>query len=228
MLAFLVVVMAAAGLYYVLGGAPALRVERGRPTNPTEAKIAELSEYAQRLQGSNKYLAAEKVYLQILKLNHKHVPTYSRLGSLYAAIKNYPDAVECHQIAAQLAPGAVTHYNLALCYYENQNYIKSVAAFEKSIMFEPSVARLIGLAKAFQKLRDIGKMISALEQAAGIEAQPRTLWLLVDAYRLAGRPEEASPILQKIRLSDPQNARLKQESQTTGNTATRVENTPVK
>lgn len=228
MLGFIVVLLAAAAVYYTLGGAPALRIDRNRNAAAGDTKVADLTEYATRLQATNKYLAAEKVYLQILKINHKHAPTYVSLGNLYGRLKNYRDAIDCHQIAAQLAPSASTHYNLGLSLYENKNYMKAVAAFEKSIMFEPSVQRYIALAKSFQRLHDTERMVRALEQAADMDPQPKTLWLLADAYTSVGKPEEAMRVKEKISTVDPANERLRKEPPAPKATTVRVEKTPVK
>ncbi len=205
-----------------------LRVDRKTALNSTNTKIDELTEYATRLQGTNKYLAAEKVYLQILKINHKHAATYSRLGNLYGLLKNYNDAIDCHQIAAQLAPSAVTQYNLGLSLFENKNFMKAVASFEKAIMFEPSTQRYVALAKSFQRLHDNDRMIRALEQAADMDPQPKNLWLLVDAYRSLHKREEAARTMEKISTMAPQDARLRAENKQTSKSTVTLEKTPAK
>jgi tetratricopeptide (TPR) repeat protein len=208
MIALLVLVAASFVLFRLLGGAPRLRVRRVQPAQAA-AKIQELTEYAGRLEGTKKYTSAEKVYLQILKLNHHHVPTYTRLATLYAAQKNTTDAIECFQIASQLAPSGETFYNLGLAYYENQNLMKAVASLEKAIMFEPSTQRYIGLAKAFNRLHDGKQVIRTLEQAVEFEASPKILWLLADAYAAAGRSDELPTIHERIRSLDSKDARLR-------------------
>jgi tetratricopeptide (TPR) repeat protein len=201
--------MAAYVLYRGLGGTAVLRMDRRHPAAAAQNKITELTEYASRLRAQNKYLSTEKVYLQILKIDHKHAPTYNRLGTLYVTMKNLDDALECFQIATQLSPSGATYYNLGLGYYENQNYIKAIAAFEKAIMFEPTAQRYIGLAKAFQKASNLPKTVYALEQAVEIEAKPRTLWLLADAYRENGQEDKIPDIQDQIRNLDPKDARIR-------------------
>jgi tetratricopeptide (TPR) repeat protein len=209
MIALFVLAGASFVLFRLLGGAPRLRVRRHQPAEATAAKIKELTEYAGRLEATNKYTGAEKVYLQILKIDHRHVPTYTRLAALYSAQKNAADAIECYQIATQLAPSGQTFYNLGLTYYENRNPMKAVAAFEKAIMFEPSVQRYVGLAKAFNRLHDGEQMIRALEQAADLESSPKVLWLLADAYAAAGRDDQLPAVHERIRALDPRDARLR-------------------
>lgn len=89
MISLLILAAAAFVLYRLLGGAPQLRIRQRQPVQATAAKITELLEYASKLRANNNYTGAEKVYLQILKMDHKHTDTYSRLGTLYSAQKNY-------------------------------------------------------------------------------------------------------------------------------------------
>jgi tetratricopeptide (TPR) repeat protein len=209
MIALLVIAVASFVLFRLLGGAPRLRVRRNHPAQAAATKIQELTEYAGRLETTKKYTGAEKVYLQILKIDHRHVPTYTRLAALYTAQQNVTDAIECFQIATQLSPSGETFYNLGLAYYNNQNPMKAVASFEKAIMFEPSVPHYIGLAKAFNRLHDGDRVVSTLEQAVAFEPSPKVLWLLADAYTAAGRTEELPAIYERIKELDPRDKRLR-------------------
>ena len=220
MIALLVLAAAAFVLFRLLGGAPRLRVRRNQPAQAAVTKIQELTEYAGRLESTKKYTSAEKVYLQILKIDHRHVPTYTRLATLYSAQKNTTDAIECFQIATQLAPSGETFYNLGLAYYDNQNPMKAVAAFEKAIMFQPSIPHYVGLAKAFNRLHDGDRVVSTLEQAVVFEPSPKILWLLVDAYSAAGRTDELPALYQRIKELDPRDKRLRLLRQASRSAAT--------
>lgn len=166
MLTAIVIIVAVILLYRALD---ATRVVGARKASNAHAqRITQLAEHAARLQKSGRLAAAERSYLEILKLDHKHAPTYQRLGALYIRMRNFDDAIECCQIASQLAPSAVTQYNLGLAYYENGNYVKAVAGFEKALLQEPTVQRYVALAKAFQKLSNHAKAAATLEQALAL------------------------------------------------------------
>ncbi len=154
-------------------------------------QLTQLTSYADRLYGEKKWLAAEKAYLNVLKLDHKNVTAYSHLGVIYSAQGNGADAIECFQIAAQLSPGAPTHQNLGSAYYENHSYAKAIAAFERAIMFEPSASRYLALARAYQKSQNTTAALAALERAAALEPSRRTLHALAIAYEEAGRAADA-------------------------------------
>ena len=137
-------------------------------------RLKQLTDYADRLYAERKWLAAEKAYLSVLKLDHRNVTAYSRLGVIYSTQKNYADAIECFQIAARLKPSGTTMQNLALAFYDNRNYMKSVAAYEKSIMFEPTVLRYLGLAKAYRHLANTASALEALDKADELGGATKT------------------------------------------------------
>jgi tetratricopeptide (TPR) repeat protein len=183
------------------GAAPATSGALGpRHSSP---QLARLVDYASRLFGERKWLAAEKAYLNVLKLDHKNVIAYSHLGIIYSTQKNLPDAVECFQIAARLQPSGTTYQNLGLAYYENRNYVKSIAAFDKALMFEPTAQRYVGLSKAHHKLKNAAGSLAALEKAAALEPTKRILQLLADAYEAAGKPTETKETYRRIHALDP-------------------------
>lgn len=166
-----------AGAYLVL-----LRSLRG-PSTALPAVIApkapsprlkQLSDYADRLYSERKWLAAEKAYLNVLKLDHRNVTAYSHLGVIYSTQKNYADAIECFQIAARLRPSGATLQNLGLAFFDNHNYMKAVAAYEKAIMFEPTALRYIGLAKSYRRLANLPAALEALDKADDLGAQAKT------------------------------------------------------
>lgn len=161
-------------------------------------KLTQLSQYADRMYAQKKWVAAEKAYLDVLKLDHRNVTAYSHLGIIYSTQKHYDDAIECFQIPAQIRPSAGTYQNLGLVYYENKNYIKSIAAMEKAIMFEPSAPRYIAISKSYRKLSDRARTINALEKAVQLDPSERIVQLLVTAYTEAGRPEDAELVKQRM------------------------------
>jgi tetratricopeptide (TPR) repeat protein len=156
-------------------------------------------DYAERLYHDKKYVAAEKAYVAVLKIDHKNLQAYNRLGIIYSAQKNFSGAIECFEVATRLKPSAATCFNLGLAYYDNRNYIKAIATIRKSIMFEPSVQRYVALAKACDKVADNKGMIEALEQAAELEQTKQTLTLLRDAYAHSGKKEQASETGKRLR-----------------------------
>jgi tetratricopeptide (TPR) repeat protein len=172
----------------------------------SSAKVAQLREYADRLYAERKWLAAEKAYLGVLKVDHKDVTAYSHLGIIYSTQKNQPDAIECFQMAVRLHPSGVTYQNLALSFFDNHNYIKSIAAYEKAIMFEPTAQRYVGLSKAQARLHNSQETITALEKATELDPSKRILHLLADEYDSSDRKADALRIYRRIHELDPADA----------------------
>ena len=155
--------------------------------------------YADRLYDEHRFLAAEKAYLAVLKLDHKNLMAYNRLGIIYSAQKNMADAIECFEIATRLRPSSMTYLNLGIGFYENRNYIKSIAAIKKAIMFEPSAHRYIALAKAYSKITDTRSMIEALEHAVELDPSRSNLTLLRDAYYQAGKKDHLATVTERLK-----------------------------
>jgi tetratricopeptide (TPR) repeat protein len=156
--------------------------------NQPSPRLAQLSDYADRLYAERKWLAAEKAYLNVLKLDHKNVTAYSHLGVIYSTQKNLADAIECFQIATRLRPSGATFQNLGLAFYDNRNYVKSVAAYEKAIMLEASASRYVGLSKAYRRLANFPAAASALEKAIQLEPSPKLNQLLAEIRADASPP----------------------------------------
>jgi tetratricopeptide (TPR) repeat protein len=159
--------------------------------------------YAERLYHEHKYVAAEKAYVAVLKIDHKNLQAYNRLGIIYSAQKNFTDAIECFEVATRLKPSATTCFNLGLAYYDNRNYIKAIATIKKAIMFEPSVQRYVALAKACDKIADNRGLIEALEKAVDLEPSRQTLTLLRDAYAHAGKKEQFTAVNERLKHVAP-------------------------
>jgi tetratricopeptide (TPR) repeat protein len=179
------------------GAAPVLAPRR------SSAQLAQLSSYADRLYGERKWLAAEKAYLSVLKLDHKNVTAYVHLGIIYSTQKNMPDAIECFGIAVRLRPSGSTYQNLALAFYDNRNYIKSIAAYEKALMFEPTAQRYVGLGKTQLKLHNLPAATTAFENAVSIDPSKRVLQRLAEAYELSDRKTDAIATYRRIYELDP-------------------------
>lgn len=173
----------------------------------TSPQLTAAMHYADRLYEEHRYLAAEKAYLAVLKLDHKNLMAYNRLGIIYSVQKNMADAIECFEIATRLKPSPTTYLNLGLGFYENHNYIKAIAAIKKAIMFEPSAQRYIALAKAYNKITDNKSMIVALENAVALEPSRTNLTLLRDAYHQAGKKDQHAAVSERLKGSvDPGSA----------------------
>lgn len=145
-----------------------------------------------------KYLRAEKALLTILRVDERNATAYNRLGILYAKQRAYNDAIECFEIAQSLEPSASSLHNVGLIYYETGKYDKAALAFEQALQMESDLAaRHIAYAKVQEKLGHNKKVITSLERAVEIDANPQSLKILADAYERVGQTDEATTTREK-------------------------------
>ena len=74
-----------------------------------DTRLEGLLEIAGRYYSEKNFLAAEKAYLKVLKVDHKNSLAYSRLGFIYSHFGQVDDAVECFQIVADNYPNAASY-----------------------------------------------------------------------------------------------------------------------
>ncbi len=179
----------------------------GRPAKvgakTVSSEITQLVEYADRAYLEKKFLSAEKLYLKILKLDHKNAAAYRRIGLIYSAQRKYPDAIESFQVAAHLDPSAVNYYNLGVTYYENGNYIKAMAALDKGLIFDQTPDLYDAIGRSQLKLNHHNEAIEALEKATSNPKNKHHLTHLAEAYELVGKKEEAKAAYEKVLKLDP-------------------------
>lgn len=170
-------------------------------------KLEQLWSIAQEALQDNKFLRAEKALLTILRVDQRNASAYNRLGILYVKQRQYPDAIECFEIAQSLEPSASSLHNVGLIYYETGDYEKAALAFEQALEIDSDLsARHIAYAKVQEKLGNDKKMILALERAVEIDPIPQTLNILADAYERTGNDDLALDLREKAaKLLIPEN-----------------------
>lgn len=176
-----------------------------------ETKLEKLKEVANRYYEEKNFLAAEKAYLKVLKIDHKNIRAYSRLGFIYNHFGNIQDAIECFEIVAKAGPSATSYHNLAMAYFKNRDFAKSAEALEKSLQQEESVTRLISLARIYRILSRYDKQVGVLQRAHSMQAMDTDiLLLLADAYLHVKDTKQAANAFRKVLRLDPNNARARQ------------------
>lgn len=186
-----------------LSGPSPIRKSPPKRSNP---KLTRALEYASKLYEDKRYLAAEKAYLEVIKLDHKNAAAYNRLGRIYLELKNFSDAIECCQIVTQIEPVASSFFNLGSALYENKNYSKALVSYERAIELEPSANRYMGLARTFQRLSNHQKAVAAYERAVELDDRPSYKQALLGAYRTTNNTDKAQALQQQLAQSHKQGA----------------------
>lgn len=176
-----------------------------------DTRLESLLEIAGRYYAEKNYLAAEKAYLKVLKVDHKSSLAYSRLGFIYSHFGQVDDAIECFQIVADTYPNAASYYNLAMMLFKNRKFKRSARALEKSIELEETPARLIALARVYRIMGQYEFQIKTLNRAMELEPESISIMqLLAEAYIHGGDQKKAQSIFRKILKLEPNNLRARQ------------------
>lgn len=164
-------------------------------TSPkTSAKLKRLWNYVSVALQEQRYRAAERALLSILRIDHKNTAAYNRLGMLYAMQKNFEDAIECFDIASSLTPTLATLYNLGLVQFENGDYAQAASAFERVVDLEPTPKRYIAYAKALERLNNNKKVVDILEKTVEIDPSLRNMEMLAQAYERTKKYDKAEAL----------------------------------
>ena len=143
---------------------------------------------------------AERALLTILKLDRTNAAAYNRIGLVYAAQKEYNDAVDCFEIASTIDRSPSSLNNLGHIYFETEQYEKAAIAFKKAIDLDDKLAaRYLSYAKALQRLGRETEVLTAIEQAAQLEPTQETLQALFEAYLKLDMPDKALEVQAQIK-----------------------------
>jgi superkiller protein 3 len=192
-----ILMLAALSLFALLWKAP---IAKPRHSSKLAAQLDKLWDISQSSLRDKKYLRAEKALLTILRVDERDARAYNRLGILYAKQHDYDDAIECFEIAQSLEPSASSLHNVGLIYYETKQYDKAAQAFEQALQIEEdNAARHIAYAKVLEALGRDKDVITELERAVELDANPQSVGILADALERDGNIERADKLHQIAR-----------------------------
>ena len=80
------------------------RQKKGAPRSVGEAELRRMVDDGIRLFDDGKYDAAEKLFIEVLSIDPKHVLAYERIARLYLVTKQFDNARETLQFLVKLSP----------------------------------------------------------------------------------------------------------------------------
>jgi tetratricopeptide (TPR) repeat protein len=176
-------------------------------------RITRLLREAQLLAREGKVSRAERVFLEILKTDMRHVEAYRGLGALYLADRQYVQAKEIYDFLLGLdgADDAV-YAGLAVIAEAEGRAAEALAMREKAIEINPSSsARHAEMAEYYVHQGDGASAMRYANKA--IELDPdssRSLELFVRSAILSGDRNEADRVYQQLRAKGYDRSRLRQ------------------
>lgn len=148
-----------------------------------ESQLERLLAAAGRYYDERKWVAAEKAYLKVLKLDHKNMQAYRRLGMVYSHLHNYEEAAECFELVVKANNTAPDWQNLATVLYHEKRYEQAIAAMERANNLSVSTSRLLALARLYDVTGQPDRVKEVLKQAHKLD--PDSVAVKEYATRLA-------------------------------------------
>lgn len=170
-------------------------------------RIAALLAEAESLAAAGRLTDAERRYVEIVKLNSRHVGAYRGLGKLYVDLKQWGQARETLQFLIKVvARSGCAHARAA----EAKRFTEQGLTCTATSAEHAEMARdYLALGGICQELGDLPSAKRALEGALVFEPNnPRYLDLFLEACILVGDRERGLGTFAKLQEANPDNQKL--------------------
>ncbi len=185
----------------------------GEGSGAPEDRVTRLLREARLLAREGKVSRAERVFLEILKTNMRHVEAYRGLGALYLADRQYEQAKEIYDFLLGLdgADDAV-YAGLAMIAEAEGRSAEALEMREKAIAHDPtSSPRHAEMAEHYIRQGDGASAMRYARKAIELDSDSsRPLELFVRSAILSGDRNEADRVYQQLRAKGYDRVRLRQ------------------
>ena len=176
-----------------------------------EEEIVLLLREAQNAVKNENFDLAEKKYIEIVRLDPKHIEAYRGLAQVYVQLGQTKEAEETYKFLHHLVPNDdQVLVNLAELAEQNNQIAQAISYYEKSLLLNDSSApRFAKLCALLQNEKQYPAALEAMEQSVELEPQnPKYLDNLIELAIIVGNKERAEEAYQKLRLVNPDNQKL--------------------
>ncbi len=176
-----------------------------------EEEIVLLLREAQNAVKNENFDLAEKKYIEIVRLDPKHIEAYRGLAQVYVQLGQTKEAEETYKFLHHLVPNDdQVLVNLAELAEQNNQIAQAISYYEKSLLLNDSSApRFAKLCALLQNEKQYPAALEAMEQSVELEPQnPKYLDNLIELAIIVGNKERAEEVYQKLRLVNPDNQKL--------------------
>lgn len=176
-----------------------------------EEEIVLLLREAQNAVKNENFDLAEKKYIEIVRLDPKHIEAYRGLAQVYIKLEQMKEAEETYKFLHHLVPNDdQVLVNLAELAEQNNQIAQAISYYEKSLLLNDSSApRFAKLSALLQNEKQYPAALEAMEQSVELEPQnPKYLDNLIELAIIVGNKERAEEAYQKLRLVNPDNQKL--------------------
>jgi len=155
--------------------------------------------------------AAEKKFIEMIKIDPKDQSAYYGLGKVYREKGEKKEAEEAFEFLLQLDPNHDDALmQLAEMAKDSGDLERAIGYYERGVLLEDNKAnRFIGLAELFLELGKNEPALEAVRQAVDLEPQnPKYLDMLVEVSVKCGNKDLANEAYQQLRMANPDNNKL--------------------
>ncbi len=168
---------------------------------------------AESLAEEEKFAEAERVYLDMVRLDPTCVEAYEGLGSLYYRQRQYDEARQTFEYLAKLHGGAEVGYSgLGLVAAERGDLATAADAYRRSVDANPRAAgNLYNLAKVYEALEDLAAASTQVSAALDLEPDnPRYLDYGATLAILQRDATRAAELTERLAAVNPENQKVAQ------------------
>ena len=145
-----------------------------------------LAAYAQEKGDLQEAAGRYQLMLQLKSDARLQADAYSRLGSVYRAMGNFPQAQESYRAALQLIPdNPLVLVQVGVLAFEMHNFDEAIANYSKAMAIQPTDVGYLLLARAFAQSGRAAQAAAARRQAEGL------------SHDLARAEQEAESLLRR-------------------------------
>ncbi len=176
-----------------------------------EQEISSLLREATNASHEHDFDVAEKKYIEIIRLDPKHIEAYRGLAHVYEKLGQNKEAEETYKFLHYLVPNDdLVLVSLAELSEKNDKNTEAIQYYEKALLLNDSVAsRFAKLAALLENEKQYAPALEAMQQAVELESQnPKYLDNLTELAIMVGNKELAEEGYGKLRLVNPDNQKL--------------------
>lgn len=175
------------------------------------ARAQELLDAAKKAVDEANLEDAEKIYLEVIKINPGNFAAYQGLGNIYIKKESWKDAREVFDYMTKTWPQNDEAFALLALVEEVDGnlekakdlYLHALSINNKALDYH------LNLAEVYLQLDDKEKALSTLQKAQALEPNnPKVLDQLLQASILLGNKTLAEEVLEKIKKVNPEHGKL--------------------
>lgn len=176
-----------------------------------EQEIVVLLREAENARRAENLDQAEKKYIEIVRLDPKHVDAYRGLAEVYVGLGQIKEAEETYKFLHHLLPNDdMVFMSLAELAEEQGKTTEAIQYYEKALLLNDSASsRFAKLSGLLESEKQYPAAFEAMEQALELESEnPKYLDNIIELAIIVGNKERAEEAYQKLRLVNPDNQKL--------------------